>query len=185
MAVQGTRELLRFIGVLVASWVLVWWIHARVLGPERPAHIRAYVSAYASVARTAADRSGVPPAIPLAVGGLESAWGSSELARRGNNHFGIKAHGAARTYCLTTTEYLRGRRYRMQDCFRAYDSPSDSYLDFVDFLRTQPRYAALFRLPPHDYKGWAEGLQACGYATDPAYASKLIQVIETYQLDTR
>lgn len=185
MATQETREFVRFVWLLLGSWLLVWWIHARVLGPERPAHIRAYLAEYADAAQSAAAESGVPVAIPLAVGGLESAWGSSELARVGNNHFGIKAHGRARTYCLVTTEYLRGRRYRMKDCFRAYDAPEESFSDFVQFLQSQPRYAALFRLPPHDYKGWAHGLQEYGYATDPEYASKLIRVIEKYQLDVR
>ena len=172
---------------------ILWWLLAVVLtgvwgyrcwvGPSRPAKVRAYVETYSPAAKKLSELSGIPAAIPLAVAGLESGWGESQLAQKGNNHFGIKARGKQKRYCLRTTEFKRGRPYRVLDCFRAYPSPEEGYFDFVRFILTQPRYEALFRIPPEDYRSWAKGLQEAGYATDPDYAKKLIRVIEHYGLD--
>src|SRR5690606_13354925 len=68
------------------------------------------------------------------------------------------------------------------ECFRSYSSDLQSYTDHSDFLRANPRYKSLFSLDPSDYKAWASGLKKCGYATNPAYAQKLIQTIETFGL---
>ena len=106
---------------------------------------------------------------------LESGAGKGELARKSNNHFGIKCHG------------WQGRKTYHDDderneCFRAYDSPGQSYEDHSKFLVQSQRYRRLFSLKTTDYKGWAHGLKACGYATNPAYAKKLIDIIELYKL---
>jgi LysM repeat protein len=98
------------------------------------------------------------------------------LVKRSNNHFGIKCK----------TEWQGAVVYHDDDekgeCFRSYTNANDSYKDHSDFLRNRPNYAALFSLDPTDYEGWATGLKKAGYATSPAYAQKLIKIIETYQL---
>jgi len=117
----------------------------------------------------------IPASITLAQGVLESGAGKSELARKANNHFGIKCNG------------WRGRKSYHDDderneCFRAYDNAYQSYVDHSVFLTSSQRYRRLFDLKRTDYKGWAKGLKACGYATSPTYATRLIEIIETYQL---
>ena len=119
----------------------------------------------------------VPASITLAQGLLESGAGKSQLARKSNNHFGIKCG-----------KYWEGRTVRANDdapneCFRAYRHPKDSYRDHSKFLRGGTRYASLFKLKITDYKGWAKGLKKAGYATDPRYANRLINIIELYDLD--
>ncbi len=70
-----------------------------------------------------------------------------------------------------------------QECFRKYKNPEESYQDHADILSKRTRYATLFNLPKGDYKAWAKGLKAAGYATDPNYPEKLINYIERYHLD--
>ena len=135
-----------------------------------------YIAKYTDIAVEEMFRSGVPASITLAQGLLESGAGTSKLAVEGNNHFGIK--------CGPTWE---GRSMKADDdrpgeCFRVYDSAEESYRDHSDFLRYQERYKFLFDLYITDYKGWALGLKAAGYATDPEYPSKLITIIERYKL---
>lgn len=122
------------------------------------------------------QRYRIPASITLAQGLFESRAGMSKLATIGNNHFGIKCHG------------WNGRSINADDdalgeCFRAYDSAKQSYEDHSRFLRNNTRYSSLFRLRETDYKGWARGLKACGYATNPRYADNLINIIELYHLD--
>lgn len=118
----------------------------------------------------------IPASITLAQGLLESGAGYSELAMKGNNHFGIKCHGwqGATTYHDDDAK---------QECFRAYDNVYDSYEDHSKFLRNNARYRRLFSLSTTDYRGWAKGLKECGYATNPAYARKLTDIIELYKLN--
>jgi cytidylate kinase len=117
----------------------------------------------------------IPASITLAQGLLESGAGKSTLARDANNHFGIKCH----------SDWTGKRVYRADDgpndCFRHYKKADDSYEDHSRFLLRE-RYAALFGLDIRDYRAWAKGLQQCGYATDKAYANKLIKLIEDYEL---
>ena len=121
-------------------------------------------------------RSGVPASITLAQGMLESSNGQSELAVKGNNHFGIKCH-----------EWKGPRMFynddRRGECFRKYSTAEESFRDHSDFLRYRDRYKFLFDLETTDYRGWAYGLKRAGYATDPAYPRKLIKLIEDYNLD--
>lgn len=136
----------------------------------------AYVARYSDMAVSEMYRSGVPASITLAQGLLESGYGMSALARQSNNHFGIKCHA----------DWTGERVYHDDDakgeCFRKYPKVSDSYADHGDFLRYKPRYAFLFDYNRTDYKSWAHGLKKAGYATDPKYAYKLIDIIETYKL---
>lgn len=135
-----------------------------------------YIDRYSALAIDEMYRSGVPASITLAQGLLESRYGLSELATKGNNHFGIKCHN----------NWQGGKVYHDDDkkgeCFRKYDSPEESFRDHSDFLRYRDRYKFLFDLEVNDYKGWAHGLKKAGYATDPAYPAKLIKLIEDYKL---
>ena len=134
-----------------------------------------YFDTYKDVAIEQMLKYHIPASITLAQGVLESGAGRSELTRRSNNHFGIKCHG-----------WTGRKSYHDDDakgeCFRAYDSAYDSFLDHSLFLTNSQRYSRLFNLKKTDYKGWAKGLKACGYATSPTYASKLIEIIELYKL---
>lgn len=120
---------------------------------------------------------GVPAAITMAQALLESAAGQSELALNARNHFGIKC----------TSDWFGGVYYYDDDsrgeCFRQYADAHESFKDHSLFLQ-RPRYATCFEIAVEDYEGWAHRLKACGYATDPGYAPKLIKIIEDYRLDT-
>lgn len=145
-----------------------------------------YLKKYSPIAVAEMKRTGIPASIKMAQGMLESDFGRSELARKANNHFGIKCH----------KDWTGPTFYKMDDeesesCFRSYSSPELSYKAHSDFL-TDPkkvnRYGFLFNLKKTDYKGWANGLQKAGYATSQTYASKLIGLIERlklYELDQK
>ena len=117
----------------------------------------------------------IPASITLAQGLLESNAGRSRLATQANNHFGIKVGGS------WTGPYIVQSDDRPDDRFRKYKSARESYIDHSKFLQ-QKRYQGLYRLGITDYKGWARGLKAAGYATNPAYAESLIRVVEMYNL---
>lgn len=120
--------------------------------------------------------AGVPASITLAQGMLESGNGNSALAVYANNHFGIKCHND-----WTGDTFIQDDD-ASDECFRKYPSVLDSYLDHSNFLKTRNRYAFLFQLKQTDYEGWAKGLKEAGYATDPRYATRLIDIIEQYKL---
>lgn len=118
----------------------------------------------------------IPASIILAQGMLESGNGTSDLAVYANNHFGIKCHDGweGATFIKNDDE--------KDECFRKYPTVLDSYTDHSLFLKSRARYAQLFELNHTDYKGWAKGLKAAGYATDPNYSQRLLDLIETYEL---
>jgi LysM repeat protein len=134
-----------------------------------------YIEQYRDIAIEQMLKWKVPASITLAQGLLESAAGQSTLATQGNNHFGIKCHGwSGRT--IYRDDDLKN------ECFRAYRSAYESFEDHSKFLATGQRYRSLFQLKITDYKGWARGLKAAGYATNPRYAQSLIDIIENYNL---
>lgn len=135
-----------------------------------------YIAKYNSVAIEEQQRTGIPAAITLAQGIHESACGKSELSLNAHNHFGIKCKNTWTGETYTYTDDAK------DECFRKYESDMHSYKDHSDFLKGNARYAALFALEQSDYKGWAFGLKKCGYATNPQYAVKLIDLIERYDL---
>ena len=146
--------------------------HAQIRWNER---YQQYINQYKDIAIEEMHRWKIPASITLAQGLFESGAGQSELARKGNNHFGIKCNG------------WTGRKIYHDDdarneCFRAYDSPFESFEDHSRFLVNGQRYRNLFNLKTTDYKGWARGLKAAGYATSPQYADKLIEIIQLYKL---
>ena len=134
-----------------------------------------YFDTYKDVAIEQMLKYHIPASITLAQGVLESGAGRSELAKKANNHFGIKCHGWTGRKSYHDDDELG-------ECFRAYDSAYESYQDHSIFLTSSQRYSSLFRLKMKDYKGWAKGLKACGYATSPTYATRLIEIIELYKL---
>ena len=134
-----------------------------------------YIDKYSNLAVEQQQKYDIPASIKLAQAIIESGAGNSALSRKSNNHFGIKCHGWKGSKAYHNDD-------RPNECFRAYKSVKDSYVDHSEFLRSYSRYAPLFKLKITDYKGWAKGLQTCGYATDPAYANSLIKTIETYEL---
>ena len=135
-----------------------------------------YINRYSSMAVDQMNRYRIPASITLAQGLLESSAGTSRLARQGNNHFGIKCGGSWRGRYMLVNDDAPNER------FRVYSSVRESYEDHSRFLTEHRRYAGLFRLSTTDYKGWAHGLKSAGYATNPRYASLLINVIEKYDL---
>ena len=139
--------------------------------------INNYIAAFSTVAIEEMKMYDIPASISLAQGILESGMGYSRLAVEANNHFGIKCH----------SEWEGKRIYHDDDekgeCFRVYKDPRTSYRDHSLFLTSRSRYNLLFDLKIDDYKGWAKGLKKAGYATDPKYSNKLINLIERYSLD--
>ena len=134
-----------------------------------------YINSYSEVALDQQKLHKIPASITLAQGLLESAAGKGELVRISNNHFGIKCSN-------WTGDKVYADDDSQGECFRKYKSARESYEDHSQFLISRTRYAALFGLHPTDYKGWAHGLKAAGYATDQNYAHKLIKLIEDYDL---
>lgn len=135
-----------------------------------------YIEEYKDLAVREMRRTGIPASITLAQGMLESDYGNSRLARKANNHFGIKCHNS-----------WTGRRIyhdddKRNECFRRYDNPYESYKDHSEFLVNSQRYKFLFNYKETDYESWAHGLKQAGYATNPVYAQKLIELIDRYEL---
>lgn len=138
--------------------------------------VKYYIYTYAPIAKNEMELYGIPASITLAQGILESGAGQGELTKKSNNHFGIKCNGwqGAKVYHDDD---------RAQECFRKYKDAKYSFRDHSLFLSGRGRYAFLFTLRKDDYKGWARGLKKAGYATDPRYPAKLINLIERYNLD--
>ncbi|MDK6077946.1 glycoside hydrolase family 73 protein [Massilia varians] len=127
-----------------------------------------------TAARECQVATGIPASFTIAQAALESSWGERV---RGNNLFGIKADRAwkGKTVDIPTHEVINGKRVHLVDKFRAYDSWAECIMDRARFLKANPRYAACFRETTGE--GWARAVAAAGYATDPAYADKLIAVM--------
>lgn len=134
-----------------------------------------YIVKYSDIAVEQQALHKIPASIILAQGLLESAAGLGELAKISNNHFGIKCSN-------WTGDRVYADDDQKGECFRKYKSVRDSYEDHSLFITTRSRYLSLFTLEPTDYRGWADGLKAAGYATDPNYARKLIKLIDDYDL---
>ncbi|SDI39712.1 glucosaminidase domain-containing protein [Winogradskyella thalassocola] len=143
---------------------------------KAPSSVEVYIDLYAEIAKNKMQTHKIPASITLAQGILESGVGKGLLAVKANNHFGIKCHG-------WTGAKIYHDDDRSQECFRKYPKAEMSYEDHSEFLTGRKRYASLFELKPDDYKGWAKGLRAAGYATDRKYPEKLISLIERYNLD--
>jgi len=159
-------------------WLLSAFLFLSVtsLLAQSPQAVKDYVEKYKDIAIQEMKTYGIPASVTLAQGIHESGCGKSPLAVNSKNHFGIKCH-----------EEWAGQTYHHdddlpQECFRVYNTAEESFRDHSEFLKTRPRYASLFDLKPGDYKGWAKGLKAAGYATNPRYPEIIIRLIEDYNL---
>lgn len=159
-------------GILV--FVLIIFSYANVFSQKLTR--QEYIDKYKEIAINKMIEYKIPASITLAQGILESGNGNSKLARRANNHFGIKCHAdwTGRTFYYDDDE--RG------ECFRRYKNPEESFRDHSLFLTTRDRYAHLFKYKIDDYKKWAHGLKKAGYATNPKYPGLLIRIIEENKL---
>lgn len=158
---------------LIALWLLL--IPATTFSQHHTT-TEEYIAQYKDVAIKKMKEYHIPASITLAQGILESGSGNSKLARKANNHFGIKCHLD-----------WHGKRFYMDDdkkheCFRKYSNPAESYRDHSFFLTQKGRYSFLFNYDITDYKSWAYGLKKAGYATNPKYPKLLIGLIERYNL---
>lgn len=136
----------------------------------------AYIGTYKNIAINKMETYKIPASITLAQGILESGNGLSTLAKKSNNHFGIKCHSG-----------WKGKKVyhdddKKNECFRKYPTAEGSFNDHSKFLTSRGRYEFLFDLKPDDYKAWAKGLKKAGYATDRKYPKKLISFIENFEL---
>lgn len=141
-----------------------------------------FFSKYSDSAMETQNLFGVPASITLAQGALESRWAESGLTTRSNNFFGIKADKSWKgaVDIANTKEFVNGAYITISSGFRKYNSAKDSFFDHAKFLRDNKRYANLFN--NLNYKEWAVEIKQDGYATDPQYATKLIGLIELYDL---
>lgn len=165
--------MLKFRQTLAVVAVLLW--QAVCYGQNTNQAYWSYIDKYKDWAVEQMHKYRIPASITLAQGLLESAAGRSTLATQANNHFGIKVGGS------WTGPYVLRDDDAKNEKFRKYASARDSYEDHSKFLQGR-RYQSLFSLAITDYKGWARGLKAAGYATSPTYAEALIRLIEMYKL---
>lgn len=162
----------KLINVLVAFVAL----SANVFYVSAAQDNEAYIEKYYKIAMREMNDYGIPASITLAQGILESAAGTSRLAVQANNHFGIKCHND------WSGEKIYHDDDKNNECFRKYTRAEESFVDHSQFLKDRARYSFLFELDKTDYKAWAKGLKQAGYATDPNYPTRLINLIEKYDL---
>ena len=170
-------KILRLAPLLLLVVLASCSVTQQAVSPATKDAYSAYIAKYSGMAMEQMKQYGIPASITLAQGLLESDAGRSTLATKCNNHFGIKCH----------SDWTGRKMYHdddeRQECFRCYRDADDSFRDHSLFLVNGARYQSLFKLGSTDYKGWARGLKAAGYATSPTYADKLIELIERYGLD--
>ena len=160
---------------------------AAVRNGDAPAHVEAFVQRVLPHAREASASTGIPARFMMGQAALETGWGRTEIrgadGQNSHNLFGIKAGSSwrGRTVDIVTTEYVNGKPQKQVDTFRAYDSYADSFRDYANLLRSNPRYQNVIA-QGQDAAGFAQGLQQAGYATDPKYAQKLMGVIRQFDL---
>jgi flagellum-specific peptidoglycan hydrolase FlgJ len=143
-----------------------------------------FIASIGEAAVASKDRTGIPASVTIAQAILESFWGSSRLAREANNYFGIKAQtrtGPAGVVWFDVWEVIGGRNVMQSQPFRAYNSVAESFVDHGRFFVDNGRYARAM-VVSHDPRQFAREINRAGYATDPAYASKLIGLMDRYNL---
>lgn len=166
---------MRFLRNIALSALLVGVATLSLQAKERQTR-EEYVERYKAIAIAHMERYGIPASITMAQGILESDSGNSHLSTSSNNHFGIKCKKHWTGDKVYHDDDAKG------ECFRAYPSVEASYQDHADFLDQSPRYDSLFAYPSDDYRSWARGLKAAGYATAPDYAERLVKIIESMKL---
>ena len=156
--------------------LLLTAVKASAQDPGYTERAKKYIEQYAPYAIAEQKRAGVPASITLGQGILETEAGASELMVQANNHFGIKCKNGWTGETFLHDDDAPG------ECFKKYKCAEDSYKDHSDHLKRNPRYSPLFAISQKDYTGWAVGLKKCGYATNPQYAQRLINIIENFGL---
>lgn len=172
-----TKKLRIPIAICILAILIIPILSASSIYAQKRITTEEYIKAYKDIAIKKQKEYKIPASITLAQGILESGSGNSNLAKKANNHFGIKCHKG-----------WTGKTYYMDDdakdeCFRKYKKVEDSYRDHSKFLTQRGRYSFLFEYRTTDYKKWAYGLKKAGYATNPKYPQLLIKIIEKYNLD--
>ena len=157
-------------------WLFLVLIAFKVNAQVPPMQAQTYSLLYANAAITQMMEYKIPASVVLAQAIFESNSGNSALAKKSNNHFGIKCHLEWEGDTIINTDDT------LNECFRKYSTIEDSYIDHSLFLTLRNRYAPLFNLNITDYKGWCYGLKTAGYATYYRYAEELIKIIETNKL---
>jgi peptidoglycan hydrolase FlgJ len=151
---------------------------------SKPATAADFVRQHAMSAQAASQATGLPASFMISQAALETGWGRREIlhadGRTSHNLFGIKAGASWKGPVaeVTTTEYIDGKAQKVTARFRAYSSYAESFADYARLMKTSPRYASVIA-QGGTAEGFAQNLQRAGYATDPAYAQKLAQVINT------
>ncbi len=149
-----------------------------------PQHIQSFVSKMSDAAKLAANQSGVPAKLILSQAALESGWGRREIMHEDgsttHNLFGIKAspNWKGKVANVMTTEYEDGVARKVKQPFRAYDSYAESFADYARLIGTNKRYSDVVGAPSAEVA--AHKIQEAGYATDPAYAEKLISIMSYF-----
>lgn len=180
------RKLLSTTALLAALFALYTSATSPNQPPETPNSTEAnedYITRFKDLAMFGQYTTGIPASVKLGQALLESQGGESELALNANNHFGLKCRNCAdnEAYLKTDDEYDKNGKL-VYSKFHRFDTPEDSYSAHSQRLTTEFRYRPLFNNERTDYRGWANGLQKCGYATNPHYAQRLIELIEKYNL---
>ena len=160
---------------LFSTFALLLFLHLCLFAQRTNQAYWAYIDQYKGIAIEQMHKYRIPASITLAQGLLESGAGRSSLATKANTHFGIKVSGN------WTGPYVLKNDDAPNEKFRKYNNARESYEDHSRFLQGR-RYQGLFQLKITDYRGWARGLKAAGYATSPTYAESLIRIIEMYNL---
>jgi flagellar protein FlgJ len=146
-----------------------------------------FVQQHMAAAQAAEASTGIPASFMVSQAALETGWGRKQILNAdgspSNNLFGIKAGASwnGPTAEVTTTEYVNGQAQKVTARFRAYESPEAAFADYAKLMSSSPRYQSTVARARETRDGatWAQGLQQAGYATDPAYAQKLSQTINT------
>lgn len=173
MKKKSVTSNIKYISVFILIFLIVS-VHS--FAQKRNKVYDEYIGNFSDIAVNNMQKHKIPASITMAQALLESGAGKSELAKKSNNHFGIKCHTGWSGKNVKADDDYKG------ECFRKYDRVEDSFEDHSLFLTSRKHYNPLFALDISDYKSWAKGLQKAGYATDKAYANKLIKLIEDYEL---
>jgi flagellum-specific peptidoglycan hydrolase FlgJ len=156
---------------------LLFFLFNSSYSQSRTEKIRAYIEKHKGLAVEQMAQFRIPASVILAQAIKESDFGTSELAKFTNNHFGIKCHSewGGKNYLLDDDE--------TDECFRAYNTIEESYYDHSMFLVSRPRYAFLFDYKISDHYNWCVGLKEAGYATAWNYTDELLLIIAVFHLD--
>ena len=160
----------KYLFLLIALFPVISAAQTKVTAAEK------YIAKYHELAIFEMQSTGIPASITLAQALHESANGTSQLAVKANNHFGVRC-----------SSNWNGKRFyrngnKKNYCFRKYNTVEEAYKDRSSFLSKNKKYAFLFNYNQLDYIHWAKGLQRAGYASSKIYAKQLINTIDRYNL---